>query len=64
MTLSVVTGANRGIGLALVAELKKRPHGGQVEPGDAARDLLPPVDDLTLATSGGFGHGKGQRLPW
>jgi NAD(P)-dependent dehydrogenase (short-subunit alcohol dehydrogenase family) len=64
MTLSIVTGANRGIGLALVAALKQRGHGGQVEPADAARDLLARVDALTLETSGGFWHANGQRLPW
>ena len=39
-------------------------HGGQVEPDDAARDLLARIDELTLETSGGFWHAKGQRLPW
>lgn len=39
-------------------------HGGQVEPVDAARDLLTRIDELTLETSGGFWHAKGQRLPW
>jgi NAD(P)-dependent dehydrogenase (short-subunit alcohol dehydrogenase family) len=39
-------------------------HGGQVEPADAARDLLARIDDLTLETTGGFWHAKGQRLPW
>jgi len=37
---------------------------GQVEPADAARDLLARVDDLTLDTTGGFWHANGQRLPW
>ena len=39
-------------------------HGGQVEPADAARDLLARVDALTLETTGGFWHANGQRLPW
>lgn len=39
-------------------------HGGQVEPADAARELLARIDELTLETSGGFWHAKGQRLPW
>jgi NAD(P)-dependent dehydrogenase (short-subunit alcohol dehydrogenase family) len=39
-------------------------HGGQVEPADAARDLLARIDELTLETTGGFWHAKGQRLPW
>ena len=37
---------------------------GEVEPADAARDLLARVDALTLETTGGFRHAKGQRLPW
>jgi len=37
---------------------------GQVEPTDAARDLLARIDELTLESSGGFWHAKGQRLPW
>jgi NAD(P)-dependent dehydrogenase (short-subunit alcohol dehydrogenase family) len=37
---------------------------GQVEPGDAARDLVARIDELTLESSGGFWHAKGQRLPW
>jgi NAD(P)-dependent dehydrogenase (short-subunit alcohol dehydrogenase family) len=37
---------------------------GQVEPADAAKGLLARVDDLTLATSGGFWHMNGERLPW
>jgi NAD(P)-dependent dehydrogenase (short-subunit alcohol dehydrogenase family) len=39
-------------------------HGGQVDPSDAARDLIARVDALTLETTGGFWHAKGQRLPW
>jgi NAD(P)-dependent dehydrogenase (short-subunit alcohol dehydrogenase family) len=39
-------------------------HGGQVEPADAANDLLARIDELTLETSGTFWHAKGQRLPW
>jgi len=37
---------------------------GQVEPADAAKGLLARIDDLTLATSGGFWHMNGERLPW
>jgi NAD(P)-dependent dehydrogenase (short-subunit alcohol dehydrogenase family) len=37
---------------------------GQAEPADAAKGLLARVDDLTLATSGGFWHANGERLPW
>ena len=37
---------------------------GQVEPEDAARGLLARLDELTPATSGGFWHANGERLPW
>jgi NAD(P)-dependent dehydrogenase (short-subunit alcohol dehydrogenase family) len=37
---------------------------GQVEPEQAARGLLARLDELTLATSGGFWHANGERLPW
>jgi NAD(P)-dependent dehydrogenase (short-subunit alcohol dehydrogenase family) len=37
---------------------------GQVEPEDAARNLLARIDALTPDTSGGFWHANGERLPW
>lgn len=37
---------------------------GQVEPEQAARGLLARIDALTLATTGGFWHANGERLPW
>ena len=37
---------------------------GQVEPLDAARGLLARIDELDLATSGGFWHANGDKLPW
>ncbi len=37
---------------------------GQVEPDDAARNLLARIDALTAETSGGFWHANGERLPW
>ncbi len=37
---------------------------GQVEPADAARDLIARIEELTLETSGTFWHAKGERLPW
>jgi NAD(P)-dependent dehydrogenase (short-subunit alcohol dehydrogenase family) len=37
---------------------------GQVEPADAAKGLFARIDELTLATSGGFWHMNGERLPW
>lgn len=37
---------------------------GNVEPKDAARMLGERIDELTLATTGGFWHANGERLPW
>jgi NAD(P)-dependent dehydrogenase (short-subunit alcohol dehydrogenase family) len=37
-------------------------HGIPVE--EAARGLIARIDELTLATSGGFWHANGERLPW
>jgi NAD(P)-dependent dehydrogenase (short-subunit alcohol dehydrogenase family) len=37
---------------------------GQIEPEDAAKGLLARIDALTLASSGGFWHQNGERLPW
>ncbi|MES1205583.1 MAG: SDR family oxidoreductase [Pseudomonadota bacterium] len=39
-------------------------NSGNVDPGDAARLLLARIDELTPATSGGFWHANGERLPW
>jgi NAD(P)-dependent dehydrogenase (short-subunit alcohol dehydrogenase family) len=39
-------------------------HGGQVEPEDAAKQLLARIDALTLDTTGTFLHAKGEKLPW
>jgi len=39
-------------------------HTGNVEPGEAARQLWERIDALTLETSGGFWHASGERLPW
>lgn len=38
--------------------------GGQVEPDDAAKDLLARIDGMTMETSGTFWHAKGEVLPW
>jgi hypothetical protein len=38
-------------------------HGG-IDPAEAAHGLLERIDALTLATSGGFWHVNGERLPW
>jgi NAD(P)-dependent dehydrogenase (short-subunit alcohol dehydrogenase family) len=37
---------------------------GQVEPADAAHDLVARIDALTLETTGTFWHANGERLPW
>lgn len=37
---------------------------GDVEPQDAARNLMKRIDELTLKTSGSFLHANGQSLPW
>ena len=37
---------------------------GQVEPEDAARDLIARIEGLTLETTGTFWHAKGQILAW
>jgi NAD(P)-dependent dehydrogenase (short-subunit alcohol dehydrogenase family) len=39
-------------------------HSGNVEPAEAAAQLVERVDELTLETTGGFWHANGQRLPW
>jgi NAD(P)-dependent dehydrogenase (short-subunit alcohol dehydrogenase family) len=60
--------APQGVAVALVHPgMVKTDMGGehgQIEPADAAANLLARIDDLTLATSGGFWHANGQRLPW
>jgi NAD(P)-dependent dehydrogenase (short-subunit alcohol dehydrogenase family) len=37
---------------------------GKVTPDEAARGLIARMDELSLATSGGFWHQNGERLPW
>lgn len=37
---------------------------GQVDPDEAAAGLAARIDALELATSGGFWHANGERLPW
>lgn len=39
-------------------------HTGNVEPAEAAKQLVARVDALTLETSGTFWHANGQTLPW
>lgn len=58
----------RGIAVALLHPGYVRTEmvggGGDVEPEDAATGLIERMDELTLATTGGFWHAKGQALPW
>jgi NAD(P)-dependent dehydrogenase (short-subunit alcohol dehydrogenase family) len=37
---------------------------GNIEPADAAKQLMTRIDELTLATSGRFLHANGELLPW
>lgn len=37
---------------------------GNVDPADAAADLLARIDELTLERTGRFLHAKGEELPW
>lgn len=46
----------------MVATRMTGDHGIPVE--DAAKGLIARIDELTLATSGGFWHANGDRLPW
>jgi NAD(P)-dependent dehydrogenase (short-subunit alcohol dehydrogenase family) len=39
-------------------------NSGGIEPAEAAKGLIERIDALTLETSGGFWHAKGERLPW
>lgn len=58
----------RGIAVALLHPGYVRTEmvggGGDVEPEDAAAGLIARLDELTMATTGGFWHAKGQQLPW
>jgi NAD(P)-dependent dehydrogenase (short-subunit alcohol dehydrogenase family) len=59
---------DRGIAVALLHPGYVRTEmvggGGDVEPEEAAAGLLARLDALTMETSGGFWHAKGQPLPW
>lgn len=60
--------ADRGISVALLhpgyVRTDMTGHHGNVDPQDAARLLVARIDELTPATSGGFWHANGERLPW
>ena len=49
-------------GLVRTRMIKFNPNG--IEPAQAVQGLLARIDALTLATSGGFWHANGERLPW
>ncbi len=59
---------DRGIAVALLHPGYVRTEmvggGGDVEPEEAAAGLLARLDALTMETTGGFWHAKGQPLPW
>ncbi|HWA72417.1 MAG TPA: SDR family oxidoreductase [Polyangiaceae bacterium] len=58
----------RGVAVAILhpGMVRTRMTGnhGSVEPADSARGLLERIDALDLASSGGFWHMNGERLPW
>lgn len=39
-------------------------NNGNVDPADAARDLLARIDELEMSTTGTFRHANGEELPW
>ena len=60
--------APRGIAVAILhpgyVRTDMTGHGGDIEPAEAARNLLARIDELTLATTGRFLHANGTPLPW
>jgi NAD(P)-dependent dehydrogenase (short-subunit alcohol dehydrogenase family) len=60
--------ASRGVSVALLhpgyVKTAMTGNHGNVEPDDAAADLLTRIEELTLATSGTFWHANGSVLPW
>ncbi len=60
--------APRGIAVAILhpgyVRTDMTGHGGDIEPAEAARNLLARIDELTLATTGRFLHANGTSLPW
>lgn len=60
--------ASAGIAVALLhpgyVQTDMTGNTGYIDTDESARGLLARIDELTLATSGGFWHQNGQRLPW
>ena len=60
--------APRGIAVAILhpgyVRTEMTGGNGDLEPADAARNLIARIDELTPATSGRFLHSNGTALPW
>ncbi len=60
--------APRGIAVAILhpgyVRTEMTGGNGDLEPADAARNLIARIDELTPATSGHFLHSNGSALPW
>jgi NAD(P)-dependent dehydrogenase (short-subunit alcohol dehydrogenase family) len=60
--------AGRGVAVAILhpgyVRTEMTSKHGNVEPDDAAADLLKRIEELSLATSGTFWHANGSVLPW
>ena len=60
--------ASRGVAVAILhpgyVKTEMTSNHGNVEPDDAAADLLKRIAELTLQNSGTFWHANGQVLPW
>lgn len=60
--------AGRGIAVVILhpgfVRTDMTANNGNVEPAEAAGQLLARIDELTLETSGSFRHANGEPLPW
>lgn len=60
--------APRGVAVAILhpgyVKTEMTSNHGNVEPDDAAADLLKRIDELTLENTGTFWHANGSILPW